>query len=362
MIVKCLSATVLAVSIIMGCGTPQKAKEKEAQNEGNNATSSAAIIALEPLENPKSKIGDKFTVKITYPEKIVTDSAQVFINNKLVKSSKMFPITIDWDTKEARVGSNIIKTVTYVAGRSEISQRGISLVSNLVPKNYGYKVVKTFLHDVMAYTQGLIYDNGTLLEATGLVGQSSLRKVKLETGEVLQSFSVPDNMFGEGITIYKDKIIQLTWQNQTGLVYDKQSFKLLQRFSYPTEGWGITTVEDKLAMSDGTNNIYFLNPESYGEVSRIEVFDNNGPVDNLNELEFIEGEIYANIYQSDKIARIDPATGKVLAYINLKGILKNEDRKKDTDVLNGICWNPAKKELYVTGKKWPKLFQIELIP
>ena len=220
--------------------------------------------------------------------------------------------------------------------------------------------MKTYPHDITAYTQGLVYDNGIMYEATGLVGKSSLRKVKFETGEVLQSFLVPDNMFGEGIALHKDNIVQLTWQNQTGLVYDKSSFRLLQRFSYATEGWGLASMDDKLVMSDGSNILYYLNPDNYGEISRIEVYDNKGPIANLNELEYINGEIYANIYQTDRIARIDPSTGKVKSFIDLKGLLKEEDKKPDTDVLNGICWDEKNKRLFVTGKKWPKLFEIKL--
>lgn len=227
---------------------------------------------------------------------------------------------------------------------------------------YTYTIVHTYPHDPNAFTQGLIFEDDVLYEGTGLWGRSSLRRVELETGEVLQIYELPDQYFGEGVTIYDDQIIQLTWKSRDGFVYNKDSFELLQTFKYQTEGWGITHDGENLIMSDGTSTLYFWDPETFEVVNQIEVYDDNGPVVRLNELEYIQGEVYANVWQTDRIARIDPQTGRVLGWINLKGLLSQEDLTQPVDVLNGIAYDAAGDRLFVTGKLWPKLFEIELVP
>lgn len=225
---------------------------------------------------------------------------------------------------------------------------------------YGYKIVKTYPHDPYAFTQGLVYENGVLYEGTGLYGQSTLRMVELETGQVLKLRRLDPQYFGEGIAIWKNQIVQLTWQEKTGFVYDKASFDLLKEFSYTTEGWGITHDGQKLIMSDGSAHLYFLDPETFQEIGRLTVTGNDKPVVHLNELEFIKGKIYANIWQIDRIAMISLETGRVEAWIDLAGLLKPEDRKGSEDVLNGIAYDAQGDRLFVTGKLWPKLFHIEL--
>ena len=205
-------------------------------------------------------------------------------------------------------------------------------------------------------------DNGVLYEDTGLNGQSTLRREDLSSGKVLQSQPLSSEYFGEGITVWKDQIIQLTWQSHIGFVYDKASFKLLKLFNYPTEGWGLTHDDTYLIMSDGTPIIHFLDPNTLQEVKKIEVRDAYGPVVNLNELEYICGEIFANIWQTDRIARISPETGQVIGWIDLSGLLSAEDRVPPIDVLNGIAYDAAHDRLFVTGKLWPKLFEITLRP
>jgi glutamine cyclotransferase len=199
-------------------------------------------------------------------------------------------------------------------------------------------------------------------EGTGLWGQSDLRKETLDTGAILQSRSLADQYFGEGVTIYGDKIFQLTWKSQTGFVYDKNSFELLDQFSYPTEGWGLTQDGQHLIMSDGTATLHFLDPETLQETSQIQILARGQPVDQLNELEYIEGEVFANVWQTDIIARIDPVTGQVVGWIDLSGLLSPQDRMQPVDVLNGIAYDAQQDRLFVTGKLWPKLFQIELVP
>ncbi|MEM2098368.1 MAG: glutaminyl-peptide cyclotransferase [Candidatus Bathyarchaeia archaeon] len=223
-----------------------------------------------------------------------------------------------------------------------------------------YVVVNVYPHDENAFTQGLVYENGVLYEGTGLYGASTLRCVKLETGEILQIRSLPDNYFGEGITIVGDKIIQITWREQKGFVYNKYNFSLLGEFNYPTEGWGITYDGSRLIMSDGTAKLYFLNPETFEITGEIEVHDDK-PVTLINELEYVNGKIFANIWLEEKIAVINPQTGKVERWINLNGIYQMENQEAD-NVLNGIAYDAKNDRLFVTGKRWPKLFEIKLTP
>jgi glutamine cyclotransferase len=235
------------------------------------------------------------------------------------------------------------------------------IYSDLVPKKYGYKVIHTYPHNRDAFTQGLVYDKGVLYEGTGQETGSTLREVALETGKVIRQLNLDDSLFGEGITLYHDRIYQVTWKNKIGFVYNKSDFKLINKIYYQTEGWGLTNIDDKIVMSDGTNILYFFEPEMFTIVKRIEVYDNEKKVDQLNEIEYINGEIWANIWMTDLIARIDPVSGKVLAYIDLKGILPKSDRDAETDVLNGIAYDNQGKRIFVTGKRWPKLFEIKVM-
>jgi len=225
-----------------------------------------------------------------------------------------------------------------------------------------YKIVNTFHHDREAFTQGLVFEDGVLYEGTGIPGRSELRKVELETGNVLQRYKLPDQYFGEGITIFKDRIIQLTYQSKVGFVYDKDSFELLREFTYPTEGWGITHNGTQLIMSDGTPMLYFMDPETLKQINRMMVLEEDRPVWGLNELEYVNGEIYANVWPADRIVRIDPETGQAVGWIDMKGLLPPQDRSGEIDVFNGIAYDPDNQRLFVTGKYWPKLFEIKLIP
>ena len=226
----------------------------------------------------------------------------------------------------------------------------------------GYRVVASYPHDRGAFTEGLQYVDGQLYEGTGLNGQSELRQVDLANGAVLRRCALPQQAFGEGITVLNGKIYQLTWQNSTGMVYDQASFGLLRLFTYPGQGWGLTNDGQQLIMSDGTPTLRWLDPESLHETRRVAVYDDHGPVVNLNELEYVDGAILANIWQTDRIARIDPQSGAVTAWIDLSGLLGPDDRTQPVDVLNGIAYDAASKRLFVTGKNWPKLFEIELVP
>lgn len=224
---------------------------------------------------------------------------------------------------------------------------------------YGIRVIKSYPHDRGAFTQGIIYLDGYLYEGTGLNGRSSLRKVKLETGEVKQKAALPEQFFGEGITNWGNQLIQLTWQSQIGLVFDGVTFQPLRTFRYPGEGWGLTHDSKRLIMSDGSAALRFWDPQTFQETGRLTVRDGNEPVQNLNELEYIKGEIYANVWQAERIARISPATGKVLSWIDCSGLLTAAERE-GTDVLNGIAWDSRGDRIFITGKLWPKLFEIKI--
>jgi len=226
---------------------------------------------------------------------------------------------------------------------------------------YTYKVVNVYPHDSNAFTQGLDYEDGILYEGTGRTGRSSLRKCELATGNISQIYNVPVPYFGEGIVVVEDRIIQLTWKSRIGFVYDKDSFELQKQFTYQTEGWGITYDGERLIMSDGTATLYFWDPVTLEELGNITVKDGNTTVTRLNELEYVDGEIYANIWQTDTIARIDPLTGGVVGWVYLQGLLASEGITQGVDVLNGIAYDEENDRLFVTGKLWPRLFEIELV-
>jgi len=228
---------------------------------------------------------------------------------------------------------------------------------------YGYRVLHTYPHDPDAFTQGLLFADGVLYESTGIKRTpSSLREVDLNIGEVTQFLDVGSEFFGEGLVLWQDKLIQLTWQSRVAFVYDRESFALLDTWEYETEGWGITHDGRCLIMSDGSSTLYFRDPETFAEVGRITVQDQNGPIVWLNELEYVDGEVWANIWQSNRIVRINPATGQVVGSIDLTGLLDPTTLTQPVDVLNGIAYDGENGRIFVTGKLWPTLFEIELVP
>jgi glutaminyl-peptide cyclotransferase len=225
----------------------------------------------------------------------------------------------------------------------------------------GYRIVKTYPHDRRAFTQGLQYVDGVLYEGTGLTGQSTIRKVRLENGEVLKEHKIDPRHFGEGIVVWKGSLIQITWQSEIGFVYDLATFEQKKTFTYTGEGWGLTQDGTRIIMSDGSASLRFLDPVTLRETGRLSVHDGTTPVKALNELEFVKGEILANVWQSNRIARISPKTGQVTGWINLEGLLTPSEAA-GVDVLNGIAYDAAGDRLFVTGKLWPKLFEIKIVP
>jgi glutaminyl-peptide cyclotransferase len=224
---------------------------------------------------------------------------------------------------------------------------------------YTYKVVKAYPHDPQAFTQGLIFLDGFLYEGTGLNGRSGLRKVNLETGKVLQQKPIEEQYFGEGITDWGNDLVQITWQSGVGFVYDRATFQRKKQFKYGGEGWGLTHDTKRLIMSDGSPVLRFLDPVTHAETGRIVVLDGRRPIENLNELEYVKGEIWANIWQTYRIARISPQTGQVLGWIDFSGIIRESG---DMDVMNGIAYDAKQDRLFVTGKLWPKVFEVKIVP
>jgi glutamine cyclotransferase len=237
---------------------------------------------------------------------------------------------------------------------------GQCLAADGGPPVYGYKIVKAYPHDPEAYTQGLIYRDGFLYESTGRNGRSTVRKVKLETGEVLQQKRLDPKYFAEGLTDWNGRLIQLTWRSNLGFVYDAATFKLEKTFLFVGEGWGLTDDGKRLIMSDGSDTLRFLDAATFQERGRLSVRDGSLPVRNLNELEFVGGEIYANIWHTDRIARISPESGRIVGWIDLTGLLPKVYQLEPEGVLNGIAYDAAGDRLFVTGKLWPKLFEIEI--
>lgn len=339
----------------------------DGQGERTGKTSPADTVRLvrmtSPSENASGIVNNPLVVSFTAVMKSrQPDSVVVSFSGSQVAVLRNEPWKISVPAAmTAATGRKAVKIKAWKDGRSQSITRFIELKSDRTPPRKSYRVVKTYPHSRDAFTQGLFFSNGLLYEGTGQESGSSLREVELETGKVLRQHNLDASLFGEGITLFGDRIFQVTWENKVGFVYDKASFTVLKKIYYPTQGWGLTTIGDRIVMSDGTNVLSFYEPETFTVASRIEVYDNEGPLNSLNELEFIDGEIWANVWTKDIIARIDPSSGKVLSYVDLRGLLPDRDRNPDTDVLNGIAWDQSTGRIFVTGKKWPKLFEIKVI-
>lgn len=338
-------------------------KKPVAQRTDTQASSEKISYIMKPGREEVFHRGERIPVQLALMEGVEgIDSFQVFVDADYQGVSYREDLLFYWNSEHSPVGKRAIRTVTFGRdGQKENNSVVVILQSDITPEQYGYRVVHTYPHDISAYTQGLVYEDGMLFESTGQRGESTLRKVNLETGELIESLNLPPNLFGEGACIFHDKIIQLTWTSKVGFVYDKESFRVINRIEYPTQGWGLTTNGEQLIMSDGSHIIYFLEPDYFTELSRIEVFDHQKAITSLNELEYIDGKIYANVYQTDLIVVIEPETGRVLSRIDLNGLLQPEDVHDRIDVLNGIAYDPENKRLFVTGKRWPKLFEIQLV-
>ncbi len=341
-----------AILIITACD------KKEKSSDTNLSTS--------PEAGTSYKAGDEVTVKLTFPADTKPDSVVYLLDTiKLATKTDSSAISVKTDTMP--LGIKAITAKFYKSGQAQEVSTNFVLMAAKAPEVYTYVVEKVFPHDTTAYTEGLLYQDGYLYESTGLEGESDLRKVDLNTGKVVQRQIIDDMYFGEGSAIVGDKIVVLTYRSKIGFVYDKNTFKLLKTFNnnVGVEGWGMTFDGKKLYMTDSTNRIWFLDKDNYNQNGYIEVYDNKGPIYQVNELEYIDGKLYANIYTSNNIIVIDPKTGAVLQTIDMTNLWPLNQRPAGFDsndkVLNGIAWDAKGKRLFVTGKKWPHLYQIKIM-
>ncbi|WP_262245317.1 glutaminyl-peptide cyclotransferase [Parapedobacter soli] len=306
------------------------------------------------------QLGESVPMKLIFPEEVSSFDSVVYSMDGEVLARKTDSAVVNLDTENAAFGSRTLSAKLYHNGEERVAYSNIVVVPP-APKRYGFKVVAEYPHDPEAYTQGLEYERGFLYESTGRERQSTLRKVNLQTGEAAQRIPLGDEYFGEGLTIVHDKVIQLTWRNNVGFIYDKGALTKIGEFPYGSfkEGWGLCFDGERLILSDGTSRLYFLNKDTYAEEGFIEVYDSKGPMDSLNELEYIDGKVYANVYTKDIIVIIDPTTGAVEGEINLIGIYP--DKADFDNELNGIAYDRGGDRLFVTGKLWSKLYHIELV-
>ena len=308
-------------------------------------------------------LSDQLSVEILNPKAEKIDSVVYELNDKRVGAQKSGGI-FSYDLKNEKLGYNEVKTSVFYDGEAEVDSTRIEIVSNVQPKLLTYTIVNTYPHDTNAYTQGLEFYNGILYEGTGQYGTSTLRKTDYKTGKVDLKINLEQRFFGEGITFLNDKIYQLTWQENTAFVYDAKTLKKEKQFTYykKMEGWGLTTDGKNLYMTDSSERIHILNPDTFEPVDYINVYSLGTKIDSVNELEWIDGKIYGNVYQKDAIAVIDPKTGAVEGIINLADLATKITKLPNTDVLNGIAYNPATKTIFVTGKNWDKMFEIRINP
>lgn len=320
-----------------------------------------ALKNLFSIENatlkPILKLEESVDLVLQNKENKSIDSVIYYINDLkvgAVKGNEKLPFAL----KNQKLGNQTIKALVYFEGKSIDISSGFSIYASTEPKILNYKIIKTYPHDINAYTQGFEFYNGVLLEGTGQYSESTLRKTDYKSGKVTEQIKLEDQYFGEGITVLKDKIYQLTWKEKKGFVYDAKSFKLEKTFSFETEGWGITNDGEKLYMSDGTEKIYIINPDTFKVEDFINVYTNGAKIEAVNEMEWINGRIWANIYQKDAIAVINPKTGAVENVINCSELRSKVTQHPELDAFNGIAYNPATKTYFVTGKNWDKTFEI----
>jgi len=347
---------VLFVASIIGCANNSEATKKT-ENATADAASEEVLFNLKNAPSGIVKCGDVVAFELVPVSSVnPIDSAVLLLDGQRVAA--FIGNNLKWNSSDSKMGVRSLRILAYSGKKTSSEVVSVKLLPKDAPKQLSCKVKKVYPHDIGAYTQGLVFHEGAFLEGTGQMGESNLRRVELNTGKVLQQFSIPSDVFGEGITIYGNKIYQITWRSNVCFVYDIKTFSLLNKFSYPTEGWGITTVDKQLVMSDGSNVLYFMDPEYFTEKSRLEVYDNQGPVHYLNELEYIDGYIWANVYMTDRIVKIDPKTGAIVADVICSNLLKPSDKKGNAEVLNGIAYDAKTGRVFVTGKYWPKLFEV----
>jgi glutamine cyclotransferase len=318
------------------------------------------VTLVSPAGGSHFKAGDSIKFTISVADSIpAADSVNLFINQTKVKYTKSGK-TLCWISSDSKLGQSSVLINYYAKGKKYTCQSVVYLLSGEAPATLKYKIVNVYKHDIDDYTQGLLVHKGILYESAGEYGKSSLRKYTFPGMKLLEKVSTGDQFFAEGLAMYNDTLFQLTWKEQVCFVYSSNELKLQRQIAYPiAEGWGLTYNGKEFIMSDGSSTLYFLNPVTFKETHRVSVCDNKKEIDQLNELEYVNGKVLANVYQTDNIVEIDPATGKVTGILNMTGLLSNSDKGPNTDVLNGIALLPN-GNLLVTGKNWPKLFEIKV--
>lgn len=325
-----------------------------------------ADMSISPEAGTTYKEGAPVNLKVHYSSQNQPDSVVYRVDSVRVGSKKDSAAFV-LNTKDMALGPRIITARVYKDGKYQSATTNIVLLAATAPQEYTYKVIKVFPHDITSYTEGLQYQGGILYESTGDYGNSTIRKSDLTTGQALKVQKLDDKYFGEGLSVVGDQIIQMTYREKVGFVYDKNSLKLLRTFAdtVGVEGWGMCFDGNKLYLDDGTNRIAFLNKDTYRQTGYIEVYDDRQAIDKVNELEYIDGKLYANVYTTDTILVINPKTGAVLQRVDMKNLWPASKRPVGFDnqnnVLNGIAWDEKEKRLFVTGKKWPYVYQVELI-
>jgi glutaminyl-peptide cyclotransferase len=362
-----LGAIFLPLFAITSCGDNKSTADRIKDSKTVPAAEVPApnlIRLVSPDDRQETKIGASVNVEFRHVSEKMPDSVQLWFGGRLLKTLGG-EVTSDRIPGEQIVSTGLkpLKLMAYSgSGRPQVVTIFLTVLSDLIPVQYSYSVVKTYPHDNNAYTQGLLFHEGFFYESTGLEGRSTLRKVEVESGKVVIRHDLESKFFGEGLAMIGNKIFQLTWKSKIGFTYDRETFRETGKFRYGTEGWGLTSMGDKLVMSDGSNKLYIVEPATFATISILEVCDDRSVVVNLNELEYIKGEIWANIYLTDLIATIDPSSGKITGYIDLNGIMPDRERRSDgDDALNGIAFDETDDRIFVTGKNWPKLFQIKVM-
>jgi glutamine cyclotransferase len=322
------------------------------------------IEFVRPFNNDAYKVGESIFFQLRkVSDTINIDSVRIYIDEKYFTTLRGQKLEFSWNSKNSKLGHISVQAIAFASkSKKQTISMIIQLLSDSKPVQYTYKIIAVYPHDRNAYVQGLIYENGYYYESDGEYATSALRKVDLETGKNVMFISMDPSIFAEGIAIDNDQIFQITYKEHTGFVYDKTTFKLIRKFNFDfAEGWGLEFDGKNFLMTDGGSIVYFMEPEYFTQVGKIEVTSDEGIIEYINELELIQGKLYANVYMQDYVLIIDPKTGKVLGKIDFKGILPKKDYDENTNVLNGIAWNPSNGHLFITGKNWPKLFEVEIV-
>lgn len=328
----------------------------------NKKTSSESLFSVNTANlKEQYKANESLYFEIANPQNIKTDSI-IYYNNDFRIGKSTDGKGINYDLLSQKLGYHNLKAVVYYNGIKEEATHRIEVLAATEPKLLSYTLLNTYPHDIKAYTQGLEFYRDTLYEGTGRNGSSSLRKTDYKTGKVLKQIDLDSQYFGEGITVFNNKVYQLTWQSLTGFVYNADTFKKEKTFTYSRkiEGWGLTHDDKYLYQSDGTEKIWKIDPETLQDIDYINIYTNTSKIKAVNEMEWIDNKIYANIYQMDAIAIINPISGAVEAVINLSDLKHQVTQHPDLDVLNGIAYNPKTKTIFVTGKNWDKMFEIKI--